>query len=710
MPVVKFAENAQMASPCVTFIYKRCCFKRKMTSSTLVETVSIDYEDFSESFLTCGTCLCTYDGQEHTPKLLPCSHTVCRSCLERIAAGNGVRDAGSFRCPICRETIPLPRGGVNALPPSFLVNQLLDLMSRQRREVIPKCSLHSTQELLFCETCDCVFCRVCTTGAHGNGTESGQHTVIPFSIAIKRMSEILLYKAHLCISKLNRAAENVNDEISKLDTTAEETFEAINRSVQEITAVLEQRRSELIEMVKKLRNNKKKILEDQLSIIESEKEKVQLQCNGLQYQVEVRNITNRISDLNKKLDSLNAVMEPRENAFLKYEHEHNSASSDIEKSIREFGRVRSSTTYPALCCASVKNCAAHLETTASITTYDYHGTAQTEGGDPVVIDLRYENGDSVKTHLVDRNNGTYDVNFLPEQPGNYKLNVTIFDRPIKDSPFHFIASEHINPESQYGLRGSGELHFLQPVGIAISSCGQLFILDTGNSRIKALTNDLDFIRHISNSGMEERSGTGIALSAKNTLFIANWRTKHVAEVDFEGNAIQKFTHCDFVEPIDLAINSKGQILVADNGASSVFIFEPTGKFVSRFGKKGNENGAFNLMSSITIGPQDEIIVSDSRIQVFGASGKFIREIYPEGKGKGHHGGVVYDGKGNLLATRCEKNGSFVQVFSYQSGNLQFIIDSHDAKLKRPSGLDVTDDFHVIVVDLGNDCIKKFRYR
>ena len=27
-------------------------------SSTLVETVSINYEDFSEYFLTCGTCLC----------------------------------------------------------------------------------------------------------------------------------------------------------------------------------------------------------------------------------------------------------------------------------------------------------------------------------------------------------------------------------------------------------------------------------------------------------------------------------------------------------------------------------------------------------------------------------------------------------------------------------------------------------------------------
>lgn len=85
-----------------------------------------------------------YDGSEHTPKLLPCSHTVCLVCLTRIAASQ-TRDTGSFRCPICRELITIPRGGVSALPPSFLVNQLLDLMSRQRREVIPKCSVHINQ-------------------------------------------------------------------------------------------------------------------------------------------------------------------------------------------------------------------------------------------------------------------------------------------------------------------------------------------------------------------------------------------------------------------------------------------------------------------------------------------------------------------------------------------------------------------------------------
>ena len=168
-----------------------------------------------------------YDGGEHTPKLMPCSHTVCLHCLGRIVA-TFARDTGQFRCPICRELITIPQGGVSALPPSFLVNQLLDLMARQRRDIIPKCSTHHNQELLFCESCDAVFCSICTGGTHKPPTPSGggsdsitttttvldpatkspshnantaDHTVIPFSVAIKRMSEILIYKANECTAK-----------------------------------------------------------------------------------------------------------------------------------------------------------------------------------------------------------------------------------------------------------------------------------------------------------------------------------------------------------------------------------------------------------------------------------------------------------------------------------------------------------------------------
>lgn len=114
-------------------------------------------------------CTGVYDGIDRAPKLLPCSHTVCVHCLTRIAAAANSRRTAldssnngqgsilqsqlqqdsqasqqqrqTFRCPICRELIVVPQnGGVQSLPPSFLVNQLLDLIStHRRRTLIPTC-------------------------------------------------------------------------------------------------------------------------------------------------------------------------------------------------------------------------------------------------------------------------------------------------------------------------------------------------------------------------------------------------------------------------------------------------------------------------------------------------------------------------------------------------------------------------------------------
>lgn len=63
-------------------------------------------------------------------------------------------------------------------------------MVRLRRDVVPKCNLHTNEELLFCETCDKIFCQLCD-----QHQISAEHTVVPFSLAIKRMNEILFFKA-----------------------------------------------------------------------------------------------------------------------------------------------------------------------------------------------------------------------------------------------------------------------------------------------------------------------------------------------------------------------------------------------------------------------------------------------------------------------------------------------------------------------------------
>ncbi|OON20629.1 hypothetical protein X801_03485 [Opisthorchis viverrini] len=223
-------------------------------------------------------------------------------------------DATSLRCPICREDIPVPTGGASSFPPAFIVNQLLDLLATQRRDVVPKCRIHPNQELLFCETCDVVFCTECRGRSHAahpsgcealsdcdtanvplclsnehsgvgtpttSGTSALNHNVISFNVAIKRCTEIMLYKMHLCIQELDRAQSAVSAELDRLSINKSLCVESINSKFSEIIALVERRQAELLDTVSRLANDKHRALVDQLALIESEREAIRRECNSL---------------------------------------------------------------------------------------------------------------------------------------------------------------------------------------------------------------------------------------------------------------------------------------------------------------------------------------------------------------------------------------------------------------------------------------------
>jgi hypothetical protein len=60
-------------------------------------------------------------------------------------------------------------------------------------------------------------------------------------------------------------------------------------------------------------------------------------------------------------------------------------------------------------------------------------------------------------------------------------------------------------------------------------------------------------------------------SSLDSLVVINWRTKTVTEISHEGHTIATVTHEDLKEPIDLALDTEGNILVADNGVGSVLV-------------------------------------------------------------------------------------------------------------------------------------------
>jgi filamin len=64
--------------------------------------------------------------------------------------------------------------------------------------------------------------------------------------------------------------------------------------------------------------------------------------------------------------------------------------------------------------------------------FDPEGNKLTEGGDPFKVDI--QGPSDVQPTVSDNGDGTYTVEYTPTEPGDYVVNVTLHDEPIKDVP------------------------------------------------------------------------------------------------------------------------------------------------------------------------------------------------------------------------------------------------------------------------------------
>jgi len=62
----------------------------------------LNIDDLKDEYLSCDVCGDEYDEEPHEPRVLPCLHTFCSSCLEGM-----VRD-WTIICPTCRIKHAVP--------------------------------------------------------------------------------------------------------------------------------------------------------------------------------------------------------------------------------------------------------------------------------------------------------------------------------------------------------------------------------------------------------------------------------------------------------------------------------------------------------------------------------------------------------------------------------------------------------------------------
>ena len=122
--------------------------------------------------ITCPLCLEFFQD----PRMLPCQHIYCKTCLDGIVLQKG----RYFACPECRKKVALVGGRVTNLPTAFKVNRMKELLAdlgledeahhgvahhhKEGGKVVTErvCNRHPGQSLdLYCRHCEELVCRDC---------------------------------------------------------------------------------------------------------------------------------------------------------------------------------------------------------------------------------------------------------------------------------------------------------------------------------------------------------------------------------------------------------------------------------------------------------------------------------------------------------------------------------------------------------------------
>ena len=177
----------------------------------------------------------------------------------------------------------------------------------------------------------------------------------------------------------------------------------------------------------------------------------------------------------------------------------------------------------------------------------------------------------------------------------------------------------------------------------------------------------------------------------------------VGELDLKGQTL--------TNPSGIAVNSKGLIAVADEQGHCILIFDKEGKYLRKFGYKGENAGQFNSPSGVTYLNDDEILVAgemNHRIQWFNVqTGNVVKTFGKKGTGKGEFRNpfsVCMDGEGRVVVADCYNNR--IQVFTKDGEPLFQFGKSGPEKLNEPTGC-IFHQNKFIVSDCDNNCLKIF---
>ena len=527
-----------------------------------------------EEELNCSICLDTYSD----PKLLQCFHAYCRKCLVKLV----VRDQQGqliLTCPTCRHDTPVPASGVAGLQPAFQINHLLEIMEEHKKAATdPPASAEKAERLRDSASLtshDKV--KVCCREHAGKEVE----------LFCETCGEPVCWK---CIAKGGKHHSHDYEELDK----------AFERYKVEVTASLEPMEKQVTTITKALAQLDARCAEisDQRAAVEAD---VHTTFGKLQHILDTRkteligqlhHITQRkLKGLAVQRDQLETTLAQlssclgfmRERLKTGSQEEVLLMKSSVVKQVKEL-----TTTFPP------DMLKPSTEADVIFSALEDVATACRNYGQVSALGLP----DTSKCHVTGK---CIEAAVVGEMSTAVLQAINFKGQPCEE-PIQSSECELVSELSGTRTRGSIERRGQSQYEINYQPT------ITGRHQL-----------HVKVEGQHIR-GSPFTISAK-------------SPVEKLGTPILTLNGVN--GPWGVAINQRGEVIVAEWDGDCVSVFSPSGEKLRTFGTRGSGQGQFQWPHGVAVDGEWNILVADSnnhRIQKFTPEGQFLTAVGAKGKG------------------------------------------------------------------------------
>ncbi|XP_054722067.1 E3 ubiquitin-protein ligase TRIM71-like [Uloborus diversus] len=695
------------------------CGLETMSQSVLLSTILGLVDDFSA----------------YAPKISNESNALCTSCDEGNKTVAKCKDCNEVLCENCvraHQRVRLTKDHlIDTLPVDYVDYFQLPTNSLQLPcKPSSFCDIHPSKVLrLYCEMCREPMCNDCTVESKHTG-----HSVSYLQDAVgdSRQNYIcILEEAKNNLRTIEESIQTNQSLADDVELKIQNVAAEIRTTVRRHMSALEERERDLLRQLEKIRQVKGRSLLMQIKDLKLLLKDVSQIIEFIQRVLDTGNDIDILKAEEKCIQEMNELrqrrnkMQPNEDDNIIF----TQPDSALLSAISSLGFLSTSGFGPNSVAAGegLQQALCGHQSTFLVQIKDYLGELQVVGGDALCAGVQAPDGTSVNAHVIDRQNGTYAVCYIPEVVGQHTISVLLRGMHVQQSPFHVNVRMGRNYSQvgkmlfSFGGEGDSDGKLCRPWGVCSDRSGNIIVADRSNNRVQIFSMDgtfkLKFGSPGSRPGQFDRPA-GVTTDHLGRIIVADKDNHRIQIFDSEGNFLLKFgergsKNGQFNYPWDVAVNAEGQILVSDTRNHRLQLFASDGTFINKYGFDGGLWKQFDSPRGVTFTSDGHMVVTDfnnHRILVVHPNFQSARFLGQEGSNNGQFlrpQGVAVDPEGHIIV--ADSRNHRIQIF-HPNGHFLCKFGTPGTgpgQMDRPSGVCISPEGYIIIVDFGNNRVQVF---